>query len=95
MTKIEHLLTCMSEECAEVIKEVSKALRFGLDDSHPCEPGTNHVRIERELNDLYGTIELLAENGIHFKRVEALVFDKKLRIKNFMGYAIQRKTITD
>ena len=35
MNREEHLLTILSEECAEVIKDVSKALRFGLDDYPP------------------------------------------------------------
>jgi len=34
MTREEHLLVITSEECPEVIKEVSKSLRFGLDDYH-------------------------------------------------------------
>jgi len=36
----EYLLTCLMEECAEVQKAATKALRFGLDDRGPDEPFT-------------------------------------------------------
>ena len=35
MNKQEYLLTCLSEECAEIQQAVSKALRFGLDNYNP------------------------------------------------------------
>ena len=34
MSEVEHLLVCLSEECAEIQKAVSKTLRFGEDRNH-------------------------------------------------------------
>lgn len=54
----EVLLTRLVEECAEVQKLCSKAIRFGLDNHHPNEPGiTNAMLIHQELSDVH-TIRL-------------------------------------
>ena len=63
MTEQEHLLTCLMEECAEVQQAVSKALRFGLNDSYK-DYGVNRERIEDELCDLAGVLELLYDRKI-------------------------------
>ena len=89
----EHLLVCLSEECAEIIQIVDKALRFGLDDSHPKEPGSNYERIKREINDLHGVIELLSEQGIHFPMDRQLIDEKKEKVKKYMEYAKTRRTL--
>ena len=93
MNKIEHLLVCLSEECAEIIKIADKALRFGLGSSHPCEPGSNYERIEHEINDLYGVIEVLSQHGIYFPRDDRQVKDKIEKIRHYMEYAEARGTI--
>mgnify|MGYP001214689894 FL=1 len=95
MNKIEHLLICLSEECAEVIKSTDKALRFGLGDSHPSEAGSNYERIEHEINDLYGVIELLSMHGIYFPRDDRQVKEKIEKIRHYMEYAEARGTIRD
>ena len=35
MNEVEHLLTCLMEECAEIQKSTAKAMRFGLDENVP------------------------------------------------------------
>ena len=94
MTDEEHLLACLSEECAEVIKNVNKALRFGLGDKHPGKAENNHELIEHELNDLYGVIELLAERGVCFPLNSKQIEAKKEKVKYYMGYARAIGTIS-
>lgn len=59
MTRKEHLLLIMSEECSEVSHRISKALRFGLDEIQPGQEFTNAERIMRELGDLIAIYEML------------------------------------
>lgn len=87
MKKEEHLLVCLSEECAEIIKAVDKSLRFGLDDHHPNESASNYDRLEYELNDLYGVVELLSDVGLHFPVDKNQVEEKKEKLKKYMEYA--------
>ena len=61
MTKQEHLLVILSEECAELSKEASKALRFGLNDHEPEKTETNAQRIVAEFNDLFAIIGMLKD----------------------------------
>lgn len=91
MNETEHLLTCLSEECLEVAKDVSKALRFGLEDRNVLDPTgpTNRERIIAELNDLMGVISILTNRGIipsdwQNKEQQTAKYEKVLK---FMGYA--------
>lgn len=62
----EHLLVLLMEESAEVSKDASKSLRFGLEDRWFLGGRTesNQERLVNELNDLMGTITMLVEHGI-------------------------------
>lgn len=64
MNRSEHLLTCLSEECAEVSQRVSKALRFGLSEIQIDQDKTNAQRIEEELCDLFAVVAILEDEGI-------------------------------
>ncbi|MCK9429586.1 MAG: hypothetical protein M0R17_06240 [Candidatus Omnitrophica bacterium] len=87
MTREEHLLVILSEECAEVIHAVSKALRFGLNDHHPATLITNKEIIEKELNDLGGIIELLRSVYILDTADPTLRFQKIERIEQYLQYS--------
>ena len=89
MNKTDYILLCIAEEAMEVSQEISKSLRFGLNDTHPLYTGTIHERIERELNDLYGAIELLSEYDIVFNPDEKQIAAKKEKIKKYMEYSKQ------
>lgn len=64
MERYENLLVTVSEECAEIHKAVSKALRFGLDNHHPDKPtSSNADEIMQEFIQLCSVIELLQFMG--------------------------------
>ena len=90
MNITEHLLTCLMEECAEVQKAASKALRFGLKDGYPGSGVTNAVKIAEEVTEVIAMIEMLQEYGIKqplFPR--KLKEEKKNRVREYMHYAKQ------
>lgn len=87
MTRLEHLLTILLEECAEVSKEVTKSLRFGLDDHEPGKKTTNREKLLDEVNDLFAMIEMLQNEKVlgnlsYQKRV-----DKRNKVEKFLGYS--------
>jgi hypothetical protein len=61
LTKIEYLLTCLNEECAEVQKESTKILRFGPSSHHPNSTVTNVDKLLKECIDILSIFELLKE----------------------------------
>lgn len=63
MTRTEHLLTILAEECAEVAQRVSKALRFGLHEIQEGQPLNNADRILAELRDLDEAVNMLVKEG--------------------------------
>lgn len=91
MNAQEHLLTCLSEECAEVIQCVSKSLRFGLDDRNVLDPTgpTNRERLMGELADLRAVIGMLVARGIISEKwQDGERLDAKVdKVVKFMNYA--------
>jgi NTP pyrophosphatase (non-canonical NTP hydrolase) len=65
MTRVEHLLFILAEECAEISQRVSKAARFGLYEVQPGQNLTNVERMVAEYNDLLAVAQMLDEEG-HF-----------------------------
>ena len=59
MKKVEYLLTCLAEECAEVQQIISKAQRFGLDNHHPKRTETNLEELKKELAHIDAVRHLL------------------------------------
>ncbi len=64
MTRAEHLLECVQEECAEVSKVLSKAKRFGLQNCYPDTGPTNRAKIRQELVDLLGAYQRCVDEGL-------------------------------
>lgn len=96
MNTREHLLICLSEECAEVSQRVSKALRFGLDEIQPGQHKTNADRIVVELADLLAVVTLLEREGAfkaHGDHFLDLVEMKRVKLATFMQYAAECGTL--
>lgn len=83
----EHLLTIMAEECGEVAGQISKALRFGMDEQRDL-PTSNRERINGEWNDVLAMVELLKENKIiDLQPDPKLIEAKKQKVKRYMEYS--------
>ncbi|MFY8211249.1 MAG: hypothetical protein ACOVLB_01075 [Candidatus Nanopelagicus sp.] len=61
--KEQEILIIAQEECAEVIQEISKIFRFGIDNSHK-EGVTHRAKLEIEIGDLLTMIDLLVEHKV-------------------------------
>lgn len=99
MTTIEHLISCLGEEGAEIAQDCSKINRFGLHDTNCLEltGPDNAQRLVNELNDLLAVAQILV-------RMEVIPIDwqceekqsaKRAKVLNFMQYAREKGTITD
>ena len=89
MNKIEHLLTKLMEECAEIIQEASKASLFGMDEVMPGQALTNQERVQRELNDLWAICEMLNLHHVNRPAIES----KKQKVQKYMDYAASIGTL--
>ena len=65
MKSYENLLVIAMEEAAEVQQELSKVLRFGINNYHPDDPSlSNGRRVMYEFNQLKAVISLLQDRNI-------------------------------
>lgn len=88
MNKKEYLLTCLAEEAGEIQQAVSKALRFGLDDVHPCGTQNNHDKLNAEIADLAAIAQMLADEGfvkrIPYNEILELFDKKRAKVQKYM-----------
>lgn len=87
MNTTEYLLSCLIEECAEVIQRATKAQRFGLQEVQPEQELTNEERLAAELADLTGVLEMLYEHKVQLIAEEGAIAAKKKKILKFMDYS--------
>lgn len=102
MTREEHLLTILAEECSEVAQRASKAIRFGLLEIEPGQPKTNAERIMDELNDLIAVYQMLAGPMVS-PTMEAFRMDpddmwaairaKQAKVEKFLRYSSELGTL--
>lgn len=99
MTRQEYLLTILSEECAEVIQEISKALRFGLEEIYPEKGITNSERITAELHDIIAVVEMLRNEGCLERediiKVLAAIKVKQGKIEEYLRYSKKCGTLNN
>lgn len=62
--QIQEILDILQEECAEVIQNVSKCRRFGLDNEYLKGSGTQREQLAKEIGDVLAMIDLLKERGV-------------------------------
>lgn len=101
MTRTEHLLTILAEECAEVAQRATKALRFGLQETEPGQNDNNATRLVGEYVDLLAVVEMLCDNGALPKIAQAefrVLIDmslqlKKVKIEHFLKYSAELGTL--
>lgn len=96
MNRLEHLLTILSEECAEVQQAGSKALRFGLyegKDLAAVEYGNNVERLKGELNDVRAMIEMLAAEGLDLLYDIDAITKKKAKVEEYLLYSKECGTL--
>ncbi|HTJ52574.1 MAG TPA: hypothetical protein VL443_24130 [Cyclobacteriaceae bacterium] len=96
MTRKEHLLIMLMEECDEVSQRASKALRFTLEEIQPGQEFTNADRIVYEFNDLYAIMQMLQKEGAipHIINQPALEL-KKEKVKKFLAYSKEVGTLKE
>ena len=63
-TKVKEVLGILQEECAEVIVEISKCNRFGLDSTHYKTNLKHSIMLEIEVGDMLALVDILIERGI-------------------------------
>jgi NTP pyrophosphatase (non-canonical NTP hydrolase) len=97
MNRTEHLLACLAEECTEVAKECTKAMRFGLEDNY--DGTTPAEKIVHELVDILAVYHILVESGAlknpweNMDEFEQTVDIKCKKVEHYMEYARARGTL--
>lgn len=95
MNRTEHLLTCLIEECAEVQKEATKALRFGLNDDWHRD-GTPAHKLEEEFSDLLSIYQMMCDAGfIKYIHTKDRQYKKSEKVLKWMEYAIEQGTLEE
>jgi NTP pyrophosphatase (non-canonical NTP hydrolase) len=62
--RIFETLGILQEECAEVIQNVSKCRRFGLENKYLNGEGTQRENLEKEIGDVLAMVDILMDQGV-------------------------------
>jgi NTP pyrophosphatase (non-canonical NTP hydrolase) len=82
--KQREILVITQEECAEVIQEISKIFRFGIEEKH--KDGMLHKeKLEMEVGDLLTMIDLLIEFNLVDK--DSIEINKNKKIEKLKIYS--------
>lgn len=81
--KQREILVIAQEECAEVIQEISKIFRFGINEAH--KDGIIHQeKLEMEVGDLLCMISLMTQHGlIRPAQVSTAIENKQSKLKQW------------
>ncbi len=88
MTRTEHLLLILAEECGEVAHRASKAMRFGLDETQAGHD-TNADRLRSEMIDLLAVYDMLCKEGIcdPVAHDDPGLLAKRTQVENYLEYS--------
>lgn len=94
MTVKENLMLVAMEEANELSKELSKSMRFGLDNYHPEKPDeTNEVKLLTEFYQLVAMIEHLQDMGyisrFDEKEIDKIKIEKIQKVYYYMDVSKQ------
>lgn len=98
MNRIEHLLTILGEECAELIQEASKAKRFGIDEQRDL-PTSNLERMQTEFNDVLALVDMInyeidrPDRKLLLHRNAILINAKCLKVEKYLLYSKECGTL--
>jgi hypothetical protein len=62
-SKVEEALIILQEECAEVIQNISKIKRFGLDQVYEGQE-SNRIRFQKEVGDMIALVDYLIDQEV-------------------------------
>jgi hypothetical protein len=79
-----EILTIAQEEAAEVIQEISKIFRFGIDDMHR-DGMTHRERLTSEVGDLLCMIDLMIDSRLIDPA--AIELAKQVKIQKLQRYS--------
>jgi NTP pyrophosphatase (non-canonical NTP hydrolase) len=81
--KQREILVITQEECAEVIQEISKIFRFGINELH--KDGMPHQeKLETEVGDLLCMISLMTQHGlVRSNMVTQAIENKQIKLKQW------------
>ena len=82
--KIEEALGILQEECAEVIQDVSKCRRFGIDNVYLNGQGTQRENLVKEVGDVLAMVDVLIEQGLfNQSELDVAKSNKKIKLKKW------------
>lgn len=84
----ERIVKIMSE-AAEIVHACSKILDYGFESKNPTDPlsVTNRQKLEQEIGDFYGAVELSAMNSdIDHNVIAQLAIKKQAKMKLWMRH---------
>lgn len=84
--QVQETLDILQEECAEVIVEVSKCRRFGVDSLHYKTNLSHSTMLENEIGDVLAMVDILIDQGIiSDANLELAKQRKKEKLKQWSG----------
>ena len=98
MNRLDHLLTILIEECAEVQKATTKILRFGLKEGHDpaaIKYGNNLQKLHHEINDVFAMVEMLQAEGLDLFPDHTLRKQKKDKVEKYLLYSKECGTLNE